>query len=222
MGPSIIQCPASHKHSQVAFSRSNWVQRFCGAPAVLLFGLTIKYRYSSLPRPTTIILQNCGENRCPSASAYFSIFTVEALQRNVVTVEGEHHSLRSTFSCLTLSRVVVHAGKSLSHGHFYAYVLSSTGCWAKMDDDVVTKVRPAASLITAHGLSVAYEDEQYRPRLVLHGTGIAWSMSESIPTERLRRSLRATSPRMRPLFSPPSSLHRQPQQHICRSTSIRY
>ncbi|CAM9963484.1 unnamed protein product, partial [Pylaiella littoralis] len=40
-----------------------------------------------------------------------------------------------------LTGVVVHAGKSMSRGHYVAYVRSSAGCWAKMNDEVVTKVR---------------------------------------------------------------------------------
>lgn len=38
-------------------------------------------------------------------------------------------------------RVVVHAGGSMSSGHYYAYVRSSSGNWAKMDDSCVSKVR---------------------------------------------------------------------------------
>ena len=43
-------------------------------------------------------------------------------------------------SSLVLARVVVHEGQTLARGHFYAYVKSSTGNWAKMDDADVSKV----------------------------------------------------------------------------------
>ncbi|CAN0116678.1 unnamed protein product, partial [Ectocarpus sp. 13 AM-2016] len=39
-----------------------------------------------------------------------------------------------------LTGVVVHSGKTMSSGHYYAYVRSSAGCWARMNDSVVTKV----------------------------------------------------------------------------------
>ncbi|CAM9897011.1 unnamed protein product, partial [Ectocarpus fasciculatus] len=39
-----------------------------------------------------------------------------------------------------LTGVVVHSGKSMSSGHYFAYVRSSAGCWARMNDSVVTKV----------------------------------------------------------------------------------
>lgn len=56
---------------------------------------------------------------------------------------------------------MIHAGKSLSRGHFYAYVLSSTGCWAKMDDKVVTQVRYSACYLrTAHGLLVVHTADE--------------------------------------------------------------
>ncbi|CAN0477928.1 unnamed protein product, partial [Laminaria digitata] len=39
-----------------------------------------------------------------------------------------------------LTGVVVHAGGSMSSGHYYAYVRSSSGIWAQMDDTSVSKV----------------------------------------------------------------------------------
>ncbi|CAM9838465.1 unnamed protein product [Ectocarpus sp. 12 AP-2014] len=39
-----------------------------------------------------------------------------------------------------LTGVVVHSGKTMSSGHYFAYVRSSAGCWARMNDSVVTKV----------------------------------------------------------------------------------
>ncbi|CAN0112232.1 unnamed protein product [Ectocarpus sp. 4 AP-2014] len=39
-----------------------------------------------------------------------------------------------------LTGVVVHSGKTMSSGHYYAYVRSTAGCWARMNDSVVTKV----------------------------------------------------------------------------------
>ncbi|CAB1100974.1 unnamed protein product [Ectocarpus sp. CCAP 1310/34] len=38
-----------------------------------------------------------------------------------------------------LTGVVIHSGKTMSSGHYYAYVRSSAGCWARMNDSVVTK-----------------------------------------------------------------------------------
>lgn len=38
-------------------------------------------------------------------------------------------------------RVVVHAGSSMSSGHYFAYVRTSSGTWARMDDACVSKVR---------------------------------------------------------------------------------
>ncbi|CAM9918104.1 unnamed protein product, partial [Ectocarpus sp. 4 AP-2014] len=40
-----------------------------------------------------------------------------------------------------LTGVVVHAGGSMSSGHYYAYVRSCAGMWARMDDCSVSKVR---------------------------------------------------------------------------------
>ncbi|CAN0400442.1 unnamed protein product [Scytosiphon promiscuus] len=40
-----------------------------------------------------------------------------------------------------LTGVVVHAGGSMSSGHYYAYVRSCAGMWQRMDDCSVSKVR---------------------------------------------------------------------------------
>lgn len=50
------------------------------------------------------------------------------------------------YSVVLCDRVVVHAGGSMSSGHYYAYVRSSSGIWAQMDDTGVSKVRTWVSI----------------------------------------------------------------------------
>eukprot|EP00752_Nemacystus_decipiens_P017873 g16023.t1 len=71
-----------------------------------------------------------------------------------------------------LTGVVVHAGGSMSSGHYFAYVRSSAGVWHRMDDCTVSKAlhRLATAKEAQSGLSRKHAAEEHRAKMSRAGT----------------------------------------------------